>query len=324
MGYRFHAVPIPRRRSRHASRCRGLSAARPLWRAGRRTRGGAVGRRWIDRLVVRAEHGFARAVRPVARRDAGRLFRDHADRAVHQRAALSRRQQCAGDDIHDRDGPGETDREPQQRDGGAAALGRTGAAGRGAGRACRVRADAALRAAGGYGQPLFCAGGGHDVFHVGAVLGLVRCSDHVVIERQGDDGIDGRIAVSQGQRATVGIVAGADEPLVVPPIEAIDGRIDLSDKEWRDWTQALDWSGQLHCDGARRALAIRSALALKLLLYSPTGAIVAAATTSLPEKVGGRRTGTIAMRGSATPATRSRRSCALAPMPRRRRALPGC
>lgn len=136
-------------------------------------------------------------------------------------------------------------------------------------------------------SPYFARAGGHDVFHVGAVLGLVRCSDNVRIERQDDDGIDGQIAVAQGERATVAIVAGADEPLVVPTIEVIDARIDLSDREWRDWTQALDWSGQLHCDGARRALAIRSALALKLLLYSPTGAIVAAATTSLPEKVGG-------------------------------------
>ncbi|KQN34813.1 glycoside hydrolase family 15 [Sphingomonas sp. Leaf407] len=132
-------------------------------------------------------------------------------------------------------------------------------------------------------SPYFARAGGHDVFHVGAVLGLVRCSDNVTIDRQGDDGIDGRIAVAPGERATIGIVAGADEPLVVPTIEAVDERIDLSDKEWRDWTQ------RLHCVGDHRATAIRSALALKLLLYSPSGAIVAAATTSLPERIGGTK-----------------------------------
>ncbi|MEP9400614.1 glycoside hydrolase family 15 protein [Sphingomonas silueang] len=132
-------------------------------------------------------------------------------------------------------------------------------------------------------SPYWARAGGHDVFHIGAVLGLFRHCDRVTIDRCGDDGIDARLAVTPGERATIGIVAGADEPLVVPTIEAIDERIELSDKEWRDWT------GRLTVADADRDLTIRSALALKLLLYSPSGAIVAAATSSLPERIGGNK-----------------------------------
>lgn len=121
--------------------------------------------------------------------------------------------------------------------------------------------------------------GKHVVFHVETVLGLLLHSDGVECQWE-DEGVSGCFAVSPGERKTIAIVAGRDEPLVVPKIEDIDHRIDLSDDEWRTWAKSIDY------DGPDRTSFVRSALALKLLLYSPSGAIAAAATTSLPECIG--------------------------------------
>ncbi len=63
----------------------------------------------------------------------------------------------------------------------------------------------------------------------------------------------------------------------------LDSRLEDTLRWWRRW------SGQIKLPGAHRADVVRSALVLKGLTHAPTGAIAAAATTSLPETPGGER-----------------------------------
>ncbi|HEY4220765.1 MAG TPA: glycoside hydrolase family 15 protein, partial [Myxococcota bacterium] len=65
--------------------------------------------------------------------------------------------------------------------------------------------------------------------------------------------------------------------------ERLDAAFQSTVRFWRRWLSSGSY------DGRWREMVNRSALCLKLLTHQPTGAIVAAPTTSLPEHVGGSR-----------------------------------
>jgi GH15 family glucan-1,4-alpha-glucosidase len=95
--------------------------------------------------------------------------------------------------------------------------------------------------------------------------------------------VTGRFTAQEDEPALIALCTAHQEPLVFPPRAAIEARLQDTAGYWRGWAGGREYAGPW------RDSVIRSALALKLLFHSPSGAIAAAATASLPEEIGGER-----------------------------------
>jgi GH15 family glucan-1,4-alpha-glucosidase len=131
----------------------------------------------------------------------------------------------------------------------------------------------------------------------GIVTPWVRRADDALLATAGPDSFELRSAfethgvgfttvanftLSRGQRAPFVLTyfpSHLPRPLPIDPYAAIDA----AERGWRAWcdrcTYAGRWSDAVH----------RSLITLKALTYAPTGGMIAAATTSLPERIGGVR-----------------------------------
>ncbi|MEW9856800.1 glycoside hydrolase family 15 protein [Novosphingobium sp. M1R2S20] len=135
-------------------------------------------------------------------------------------------------------------------------------------------------------------------FDFGQLHPLVRtCSDHQVLAMAGPDGLvlhfdepvtfedrwfSSRFTVSEGdRRCFIMTWFPAHEP--VPDRFDAEEALLKTEEFWNDWVTRTDY------DGAYRQEVIRSLITLKALIHAPTGGIVAAPTTSLPECPNGAR-----------------------------------
>jgi alpha,alpha-trehalase len=101
----------------------------------------------------------------------------------------------------------------------------------------------------------------------------------------GSGGLAGRLHLRAGEQRWV-VLTHADDPdraeeALVPT--RCDEQLARTLQYWEGWAERCTYRGPY------RDQVLRSALVLKLLTYEPTGAVVAAPTTSLPESLGGER-----------------------------------
>jgi GH15 family glucan-1,4-alpha-glucosidase len=134
-------------------------------------------------------------------------------------------------------------------------------------------------------------------FDYGAFVPWVRRVDGALQAIAGPDALELRTPVAthgEGLATVAHFEVGAGErvpfvltwhPSHLPPSRAVDAvrAVDATASWWSEWSARCSTTGEL------RELVVRSLITLKALTYAPTGGLVAAATTSLPEEIGGVR-----------------------------------
>jgi GH15 family glucan-1,4-alpha-glucosidase len=134
-------------------------------------------------------------------------------------------------------------------------------------------------------------------FDYGKVVPWVRRMNHAIVAIAGPNSVWLRTSVrlvghDMAHQASFTVRAGERVPFVfawkashlgVPPEVDAAEALATTRQFWADWAGRCSYAGQY------RDAVIRSLITLKALTYAPTGGIVAAATTSLPEDIGGVR-----------------------------------
>ncbi|MBX7549058.1 glycoside hydrolase family 15 protein [Streptomyces sp. tea 10] len=146
-----------------------------------------------------------------------------------------------------------------------------------------VTVRSTLRLRFGYGSivPWMRRADGHRVAVAGPDSVWLRTEP--AVEMWGEDlGTHSEFTVAEGMRVAFVLTwhpSHEPRPPLVDPYKALSASV----SDWRRWAARCRYGGPY------RDAVVRSLITLKALTYAPTGGIVAAATTSLPEELGGVR-----------------------------------
>jgi GH15 family glucan-1,4-alpha-glucosidase len=134
-------------------------------------------------------------------------------------------------------------------------------------------------------------------FDYGSIMPWVRRSGDTLLATAGPDRLELRSGVevhgenmktmaefhvSKGERISFSLNYRASYKAAQPAIDP-EQELVVTENEWRKWSERCTYQGRW------REAVMRSLITLKALTYAPTGGIVAAPTTSLPEQHGGVR-----------------------------------
>jgi GH15 family glucan-1,4-alpha-glucosidase len=111
---------------------------------------------------------------------------------------------------------------------------------------------------------------------------LLNLRSDVELAPSANGDLSGELKLKRGDAIAFSLTLAQEAPAVLPPLGSL---IDEKLKLTLDWWQ--QWAGRAKYSGCYRKQVVRSALVLALLSFAPSGALVAAPTTSLPERIGG-------------------------------------
>ena len=119
-------------------------------------------------------------------------------------------------------------------------------------------------------------------------LSLTGVGDEARVEQEGNGWVlRARLHLKGGEHRALVTRWGAEVVLV--NVAEAQRRRDTTVEAWRAWVHKAAATGPRDWARPHQELVVRSELTLKLLTHADTGAIAAAATTSLPEEIGGVR-----------------------------------